>query len=205
MNSKKLIPILGLSLLLILAIGSASASEMDSDSIGDCDADIDLTAAETVVEEIDDSYIVQENTDNAVTYMGEDKETVSGGISNIDDVENEVVVKDSLGASSDTNTLASTIPFTENMYSTYFNGSGNIISGKLKSGDTLDFSGKFTNKTFIINIPLTLTSSNRTAKFVDSNFKFVSGADGTNVSYLDAKTSVTYCSSSCIEGSRPPL
>lgn len=192
MNSKKLIPILGLSLLLILAIGSASASEMDSDSIGDCDADIDLTAAETVVEEIDDSYIVQENTDNAITYMGEDKETVSGGISNIDDVENEVVVKDSLGASSDTNTLASTIPFTENMYSTYFNGSGNIISGKLKSGDTLDFSGKFTNKTFIINIPLTLTSSDRTAKFVDSNFKFVSGADGTNVSYLDAKTSVTY-------------
>lgn len=192
MNSNKLIPILGLLLLLILAIGSVSASEMDSDSIGDCDADIDLTAAETVVEEIDDSYIVQENTDNAITYMGEDKETVSGGISNIDDVENEVVVKDSLGASSDTNTLASTIPFTENMYSTYFNGSGNIISGKLKSGDTLDFSGKFTNKTFIINIPLTLTSSNRTAKFVDSNFKFVSGADGTNVSYLDAKTSVTY-------------
>ena len=173
MNSNKLIPILGLLLLLILAIGSISASEMDSDSIGDCDADIDLTAAETAVEEIDDSDIVDNaNADDIIADSGEN-EIVSDDIESIDDVESEVGVKNSLGASSDDEVLASTVKFTESNYSTYFNKSGNIISGKLKSGDTLDFSGTFNSKTFIINIPLTITSTDGTASFTNCNFKIV--------------------------------
>ena len=186
MNSNKILAILGLLLLLILAIGSVSASDMDSEIIGD-DANIDLISEEQGIDEIDSSNYVEETTDEVIANTYEDENVISDDIDISGDVEEDSVgVKDNLASSN----LAATVSFTENKYSTYFNSNGDIISGKLSAGDTLDFSGKFTNKTFIINIPLTLTSSDRTAKFVDSNFKFVAGADGSSVSYLDAKTTV---------------
>ena len=186
MNSKKLIPILGLSLLLILAIGSASASEMDSNMMGDSDANIDLTATQTAIDEIDDSSIDDNvNAENIIADTGEN-EDISEGIGGIDDVESEVGVKNSLGTSSDSDVLASTVTFTESKYSTYFNGSGNMIPGKLKSGDTLDFSGTFTNKMFIINIPLTITSTGGT-QLTDCGFRFINGASGSNISNIKAR------------------
>ena len=186
MNSNKFIPMLGLLILLILAIGSISASDVDSDSImGDSDANIDLAATETAVNEIDGSSIDdEENTDDVIANV--DDESISDNVGSIDDVEREVGVENSLGASADDEILASTIQFTESKYSTYFNASGNIIPGKLKAGDTLDFSGTFNSKTFIINIPLALTSTDGTASFTNCNFKIIEGAQGTNISNLKA-------------------
>ena len=186
MNSNKFIPMLGLLILLILAIGSISASDVDSDSImGDSDANIDLAATETAVNEIDGSSIDdEENTDEVIANV--DDESISDNVGSIDDVEREVGVENSLGASADDEILASTIQFTESKYSTYFNASGNIIPGKLKAGDTLDFSGTFNSKTFIINIPLALTSTDGTASFTNCNFKIIEGAQGTNISNLKA-------------------
>ena len=189
MNSNKFIPMLGLLILLILAIGSISASEVDSDSIiGDSDANIDLTATETAVNEIDGSSIDdEENTDEVIANV--DDESISDNVGSIDDVERGVGVENSLGASADEEILASAVKFTEDKYSTYFNGSGNIIPGKLKAGDTLDFSGTFNSKTFIINIPLDLTSTDGTASFTNCNFKIVNGAQGTNITNLKANMS----------------
>ena len=189
MNSNKFIPMLGLLILLILAIGSISASEVDSDSIiGDSDANIDLTATETAVNEIDGSSIDdEENTDEVIANV--DDESISDNVGSIDDVERGVGVENSLGASADDEILASTVKFTEDKYSTYFNGSGNIIAGKLKAGDTLDFSRAFNSKTFIINIPLALTSTDGTASFTNCNFKIVNGAQGTNITNLKANMS----------------
>ena len=186
MNSNKFIPMLGLLILLILAIGSISASEVDSDSIiGDSDANIDLTATETAVNEIDGSSIDdEENTDEVIANV--DDESISDNVGSIDDVERGVGVENSLGASADDEILASTVKFTEDKYSTYFNGSGNIIAGKLKAGDTLDFSRAFNSKTFIINIPLALTSTDGTASFTNCNFKIIEGAQGTNITNLKA-------------------
>ena len=186
MNSNKFIPMLGLLILLILAIGSVSASEVDSDSIiGDSDANIDLTATETAVNEIDGSSIDdEENTDEVIANV--DDESISDNVGSIDDVEREVGVENSLGASADDEILASTIQFTESKYSTYFNASGNIIPGKLKAGDTLDFSGTFTNKMFIINIPLTITSTGGT-QLTDCGFKFINGASGSSISNIKAR------------------
>ena len=186
MNSNKFIPMLGLLILLILAIGSISASEVDSDSIiGDSDANIDLTATETAVNEIDGSSIDdEENTDEVIANV--DDESISDNVGSIDDVEREVGVENSLGASADDEILASTIQFTESKYSTYFNASGNIIPGKLKAGDTLDFSGTFTNKMFIINIPLTITSTGGT-QLTDCGFKFINGASGSSISNIKAR------------------
>ena len=189
MNSNKFIPILGLLILLILAIGSISASDVDSDSIiGDSDANIDLTA-ETVINEIDDSSIDDEaNTDGIITNV--DDESISDNVGSIDDVESEVGVKNTLGASPNNEILASTIQFTESKYSTYFNANGNIISGKLKAGDTLDFSGKFTDKMFIINIPLIITSTKGTAQFTNCGFSFINGSSGSSISNLKMNNSV---------------
>lgn len=186
MNSNKFIPILGLLVLLILAMGSISASEVDSDSIiGDSDANIDLTATEKAVNEIDGSSIDdEENTDDVIANV--DDESISDDLGSIGDVEREVGVENSLGASADDEILASTIQFTESKYSTYFNASGNIITGKLKAGDTLDFSGAFNSKTFIINVPLIITSTYGTASFTNCNFKIVNGAQGTNITNLKA-------------------
>lgn len=187
MNSNKFIPMLGLLILLILAIGSISASEVDSDSImGDSDANIDLTATETAVDEIDGSSIDDgENTDDVISNV--DDESISDNLGSInDDVEIEVGVESSLGASADDEILASAVKFTEDKYSTYFNGSGNIIPGKLKAGDTLDFSGTFSNKMFIINIPLTVTCTDGTVKLTDCGFSFIRGSSDSSISNIKA-------------------
>ncbi|MBQ3473674.1 MAG: right-handed parallel beta-helix repeat-containing protein [Methanobrevibacter sp.] len=187
MNSNKFITILGLFLLLILAIGSISASDVDSDLIGDNSASIDLTSTEKLVNEIDDSNIVDNvNARDIIANNGED-EKISADIDSVLDVEKSEGVKESLGASPETNAIASTVKFTESKYSTYFNGSGDIISGKLKAGDTLDFSGTFNSKSFIINIPLTITSTDGSANLNDCYFSFISGSDGSNISNLKAK------------------
>ena len=138
MNSNKIIPIMGLLIILILAIGFASASDADSESVGEA-ASIDLNLEEAV---IDDSNIVgEENKAYAVANADTGNEAYA-----IEDIEAEEDVNNSLASTQDEDVLASTVKFNESQYSTYFNGSGNIISGKLKAGDTLDFSGTFTNK-----------------------------------------------------------
>ena len=190
MNYKKIIPILGLFVLLILAIGSISAADADMDSIsqGENLASIALTDEGQSVSEIDDANSWnEENTDEVIADEGVGEETISDNVDGIEDVEKEVGVKDSLGASSDDNNLASTVKFKESQYSTYFNGGGNIISGKLNAGDILDFSGTFTNKMFIINIPLTITCTDGTVQLKDCGFSFINGSSGSNISNIKAK------------------
>ena len=189
MNSNKFIPILGLLILLILAIGSISASDVDSEIMGGF-ANIDLTVTEPAVNEISDSGIVE----NLGTYnaIANEDEVIDEGVSSVDSIDDEINsgAIDNLGASNGADNLASTITFTESDYSTYFSSNGNIISGKLKSGDTLDFSGKFTNKTFIINIPLVITSSDGTAQLFDCGFSFINGSSGSSISNMKMNTSV---------------
>ena len=181
MNSNKILAILGLLLLLRLAIGSVSASDMDSEIVGDS-ADIDLISEEAIIDETDKSNIAEEeNTEMTIADAVEDDLSDSDSIDSIQGTEKDSVgVKNDLGA----NNLASTIKFKESSYSTYFDNNGNILSGKLKSGDILDFSGKFTDKMFIINIPLIVTSTDRTAQLTNCGFKFINGSSGSSISNL---------------------
>ena len=178
MNSNKFIPIIGLLIMLILAIGSISASDVDSESVGEA-ANMDLKVEEAV---IDDSNVIEEEN-NAYAIADEETNDAYG----IEDMENEADVENSLGSSQDEDVLASTVTFTESQYSTYFNGNGNIISGKLKAGDTLKFSGTFNKKIFIINIPLTITCTDGTVLLKDCGFRFISGSSGSNISNIKAK------------------
>nr|WP_319372959.1 cobaltochelatase subunit CobN [uncultured Methanobacterium sp.] len=77
-----------------------------------------------------------------------------------------------------------TYKITNDNYSTYFDTSGHIINSAVVSGDTFDLSGVFTNKNMIINIPLTITSSDLTAVLINGTIKIVSGGSGTNVTNL---------------------
>ena len=163
MNSNKFILILGLLFILILSVGSITAADAD-DSLSDSD----------LIDSVDNSNI----------------DEVSAVDTEIDALINSPE-KTKEDASLQSNSLASTISFNEKSYTTYFNKSGNIISGKLKSGDTLDFSGKFTKKTFVINIPLTITSTDGSANLVNCNFNIVDGAQGTVISNLDLTSSLS--------------
>ena len=194
MNSNKFIAILGLLLLLILAIGSISAAEadVDSSSIGDNLANIDLTDEGQSVDEIDNSNLELMQNDNSNLEINDNSDVVSSvdtedTISDADNIGNDG--KDSQGEKNNlkASNLASTYKFKSSNYATYFDSNGNIISGKLKSGDVLDFSGTFSSRKFIINIPLTLTSTDGTAKFTNCAFTFIKGSDGSTISNLDAK------------------
>ena len=48
---------------------------------------------------------------------------------------------------------------TEANYSSYFDSDGNLANSLVKANDTINLSGNFSNKKFIINIPLTITST----------------------------------------------
>ena len=163
MNSNKMIMILGLLLLLVISIGSISANDSLDNNIDMGDQSIDSS-------NIINGEIISDSASN-------------DNIDSIDDVDSAVSEKNQLSSSSQ----GSSYKFTQNDYSTYFNRSGNVISSALKSGDTLDFSGDFNSKSFIINIPLTLTSTDGTAKLNDCSFSFISGSSGSTISNLDAK------------------
>ena len=180
MNSNKFIPILGLLLLLILAIGSISAADVNEDMADS--SSLDSTDEILSVNQVDDSNIANANAGNTIANVEEEEKGNGEDINSIDVNQSSVGVKNALG-----DDLASTIKFKESDYSTYFNKNGNIISGKLNSGDTLDFSGAFKSKAFIINVPLVITSTDGTANFNDCNFQFISGSDGSNISNLKAK------------------
>ena len=185
MNSNKFIPILGLLLLLILAIGSISAADadVDSNSLGEDLANIDLMDSEQSVGEMDGSDVEIIQDDNSNIEDSNTDDTISNEEDIVNDDLNSVGEKSNLKASN----LESTITFRSSNYATYFNSNGNIISGKLKAGDVLDCSGSFSGKKFIINIPLTLTSTDGTANFTNCAFTFVQGSDGSNISNLNAK------------------
>ncbi|GEM_PF-6415065 len=78
---------------------------------------------------------------------------------------------------------------TEDTYTTYFDSDGNIITSAVNNGDTIDASGSFTNKNFIINIPITFTSSLNNANLYNSTIKLTEGATGTNISNIHINNS----------------
>ena len=149
---------------MILSVGSITAADAD-DSLSDSD----------LIDSVDNSNIDE--------VSAVDTEINDDALINSPEKTKE-------GASLQSNSLASTISFNEKSYTTYFNKSGNIISGKLNEGDILDFSGTFTGKMFIIDIPLTITSTDNTAYLKNCGFSFLNGSSGSRISNIKANTSV---------------
>ncbi len=87
---------------------------------------------------------------------------------------------------------------------TYYNSS-NLINPNVKSGDTLDLSGEFRNKSFIFTKSLTITSSLNNAYLYDCQIAFLnSNVDSSYISnlnienHIDEKTAILSMNSSNI-------
>ncbi|MBR0471068.1 MAG: right-handed parallel beta-helix repeat-containing protein, partial [Methanosphaera sp.] len=176
MNFKKFIPILSLFILLTLIIGVVSAADA-SDLEADIDSGIDLS--------LNNEDFNVDCTAECNDYNTDDNIQNDINLTDNNDLDLSQDSKDTDKELKSSN-LASTIVFTEKDYSTYFT-KGNLIPSSLNPGDTLDFSGTFTNKNFIINIPLTLTSSSN-AQLVDCSIILVTGSDGSVISNLNINT-----------------
>ena len=73
---------------------------------------------------------------------------------------------------------------TEDSYSTYFNDDGTTTS-KVKAGSTVYISGELSNKSFIFDVPVTVTTYNQTqANLTNAKFVFNEGASGSNMTSI---------------------
>ena len=86
------------------------------------------------------------------------------------------------------NTVSSsskTVQVTENSYSNYFDENGNLLSSSgINDGDTIDLSGTFTNKNFIVKNPLTITSTSNTAILYNGTITIYNSGSGSSISNL---------------------
>jgi len=159
--------ILLIVLIAILSIGSISASDNnDSSSFQTLDPHSDIYSSNVSISSLQESSINDSSSNSQVIS------SVSN--SNSSDIVslNDKTVK-----------TGKIININSNKYSTYFDEDGNIISG-ISSGDTLDLSGTFTDQNFIINIPLTITSSSNTAFLRNCTINFLEGSNGSKVSNI---------------------
>ena len=149
-------------LLVLLTLGAVSA--IDSDSM-------DLAA--------DGGY-------SAVAINSDDSADISvSEINNVKKSEEENVVSSDIGANvNSVSTIGNTHSISESNYSKYFNSKGQVNTSIIKKNDVLDLSGNFKNKKFVINLPVTITSSSNTAKLVNSYVNFNSGSSGSTISNI---------------------
>ncbi|MDR0911548.1 MAG: right-handed parallel beta-helix repeat-containing protein [Methanobrevibacter sp.] len=79
---------------------------------------------------------------------------------------------------------ASEIDLNDDLYSSYFDDDGNILTDSLSDGDTLKINGDINNKKFIISKSLNVVGSGD-GKLYNSSIKVLSGGSGTNISNLN--------------------
>lgn len=163
-----------LSLILMVFILSISAiSAADENSTLDnqvTTSDDHVSNNQITVSDVDESS----NNDDVISSSADEDSEVST------EKNDENVIKTSRIVEIDPST-----------YSKYFDNKGNIVSG-ISEGDTLDLSGTFIQKNFIINIPITITSSRFNAIFINSTIKINSLGAGSNVSYIKFNNSNDY-------------
>ena len=149
-------------LLVLLTLGAVSAIDTDS---------MDLAA--------DGGY-------SAVAINSDDSADISvSEINNVKKSEEENVVSSDIGANvNSVSTIGNTHSISESNYSKYFNSKGQVNTSIIKKNDVLDLSGNFKNKKFVINLPVTITSSSNTAKLVNSYVNFNSGSSGSTISNI---------------------
>ena len=148
-------------LFLLIGLNTASASSNDdvinnlSDSLESI-SNVDL-ASDSL--ESSQDYIGSGISDNIENDFLSDN---NGILSNADD-SSEDIQKENADSKSNLGSGNTVHTITENDYSNYFDSDGNLINSLVKANDTINLSGNFSNKKFIINIPLTITSTENNA------------------------------------------
>ncbi|MBQ2962477.1 right-handed parallel beta-helix repeat-containing protein [Methanobrevibacter sp.] len=166
MRSKRII---GLSLIvilifLLLGLNTVSASSSD-DLINNLSESLESSPVSNAVDSVNEAL---ESSDNL-----ESNSIVDNRLSDLDDSIDDNIISNSndpieeiSGEESQSNLGAgekTVHTITEENYSSYFDSNGNLINSLVKANDTINLSGNFSNKKFVINIPLTITSTENDA------------------------------------------
>lgn len=76
-------------------------------------------------------------------------------------------------------------------YNSYFNRNGELVSADVKSGDTINIDGKFSETNFIFKIPVNVVGSDSN-EFKNCIFTLYEGASGSSVSNLNIANTKDY-------------
>ena len=154
MRSKRII---GLSLIVILifllvGLNTVSASNSD-DLINNFSDSLESSPVSNAVDAVNDDLESSDNSGSDSIADSIDDNILSNSNDPIEEISSEDS-QSNIGAGEKT---IHTI--TEANYSSYFDSDGNLINSLVKANDTINLSGNFSNKKFIITIPLTITST----------------------------------------------
>ena len=158
MRSKRIIGFSMMFILIFLLMGlnTACASNVD-----DLDYNLSDSLESSPVSnalDLDNVGISDDSESNSISDSI-DEDSISNMGDSIEEISNENTESDSkIG---DGEKTIHTI--TEENYSSYFDSDGNLINSLVKANDTINLSGNFSNKKFVINIPLTITSTENNA------------------------------------------
>ena len=179
MINKRIIRFSALFVLIFLLIGlnAVSASELNDDSLNltdhlksasvsnaaglSHDANLESVSEGSALngESVSDSSSIRETNavDDSDSNLNPDSEDA------MEMADSEDSSKSKLGAGEKT---VHTI--TEENYSKYFDSNGNLNKSLVKANDTINLSGNFSKKNFIIDIPITITSTDNDALLKNS-------------------------------------
>ena len=168
MKSKRIMGFTILFVLLFLLIGLNTASASSSDDVIKNLSD-SLESSQVSNVNLDASEGLESSqVSNANLGISEDIESDSA-----DDAISSEILKENADSESIGDGGKTVHTITENDYSNYFDSDGNLINSLVKSNDTINLSGNFSNKKFIINIPLTITSTENDAFLKNSPIYYV--------------------------------
>ena len=163
MINKRIIAFSLILIFLLVGLNAVSASDLDdtvnnlsesfdsnpvSNDVNLVDADLESIACDDSDSSVDESIDASDlgNSNNEESIISDNP------------IEDKSSEKSKLG---DGEKTVHTI--TEANYSSYFDSDGNLANSLVKANDTINLSGNFSNKKFIINIPLTITSTDSDA------------------------------------------
>ena len=192
MKSKRIIGFTLAFVLLFLLIGLNTASASHDEVINNLSDSLESNLASNVdlgaSNSIESSHA---NADSDVSNSLESSQTNEDlGISNSiesDSADDNIrasdeILKENTDSVSMLESGNTVHTITENDYSNYFDSDGNLINSLVKANDTINLSGNFSNKKFIINIPLTITSTENDA-FLKNSPIYYQGVDNENFAY----------------------
>ena len=158
MRSKRIIGFSMMFILIFLLMGLNTVSASNIDDLDDNLSDSLESSPVSNALDLDNVGVSDDSESNSISDSI-DESSISIIDDSIEEISNENTGSDSkIG---DGEKTIHTI--TEANYSSYFDSDGNLINSLVKTNDTINLSGNFSNKKFIINIPLTITSTENNA------------------------------------------
>ena len=158
-----------------MGLNTVSASNSD-DLINNLSDSLETSHVSNAIDVVNEDLDYADNSNS--NYFVDSIDDI--GLSDLGDAIEEISNENSKSNLGDGEKTIHTI--TEDDYSNYFDSDGNLINSLVKANDTINLSGNFSNKTFIINIPLTITSTESDAVLRNSPI-YYQGVSNENFAY----------------------